>query len=126
MADKDFLQRKSPFSDHLGIKPINKGESYQLKILPKHTNSNGSAHGGAIFSLADRAFASVVNSRGRVAVAMEMKINYLSPVWAGDVLRASARIIKEGKKTTVCLIEVTRKKELVAILLATAFNINRS
>ena len=124
MTEKQFLRKKSPFSELLGIKPVKKGAAFQLKILPRHTNSNGSAHGGAIFSLADRAFAGAVNSKGRVAVAMEMKINYLSPVWAGDVLQARAKRLKEGKKTTICLIEVTRKKELVAILLATAFNIN--
>ena len=94
MAENKFLKQKSPFSDLVGIKAVHKGAAFQLKVLPRHTNSNGSAHGGAIFSLADRAFAGAVNSKGRVAVAMEMKINYLSPVWAGDVLQARARRIK--------------------------------
>ena len=125
MKTDKFTAKKSPFSDHVGIKTVNKGRVFRLKILPRHLNSNGSAHGGVIFTLADRAFAAAVNSQGRVAVAMEMKINYLSPVFTGDVLEASARNIKEGKKTTVSLIEVKRKKELVALVLATAFNINR-
>jgi acyl-coenzyme A thioesterase PaaI-like protein len=56
-------------------------------------------------------------------VAMEMKVNYLSPVSVGDVLISRCRAIKEGKRTTVCIIEVHRGKELVAYFTATAFNI---
>ncbi len=120
---QSFHQKRSPFSDLVGIKTAIQGKSYKLKIGPRHLNSNGSAHGGAIFTLADRAFAQAVNTKGRVAVAMEMKINYLSPVFAGEVIEARARNIKEGRKTTVSLIEIWRKKELVALVLATAFNI---
>lgn len=119
----DFVRKKSPFSELVGIRTVGHGKSFQLKVQKKHTNSHGYAHGGAIFSLADRAFACAVNTPGKISVAMEMKINYLYPVAVGDMLIARAKVIKEGKRTTVCLIEIKRKKELVAMILATAINI---
>ncbi len=123
MIKSDFVRKKSPFSELVGIKTVGRGKYFQLKVQKKHTNSHGYTHGGAIFSLADRAFACAVNTPGKISVAMEMKINYLSPVSVGDMLIARSKVIKEGKRTTVCLIEIKRKKELVAMILATAFNV---
>ncbi|MDD5132515.1 MAG: PaaI family thioesterase [bacterium] len=123
MTKNEFTRRKSPFTELVGIKTVGQGKQFQLKVQKKHTNSHGYAHGGAIFSLADRAFACAVNTPGKISVAMEMKINYLSPVAIGDVLVARAKVIKEGKRTTVCLIEIKRKSELVAMVLATSFNV---
>ncbi|MBN1522315.1 MAG: PaaI family thioesterase [Candidatus Aureabacteria bacterium] len=125
MSSNDFLKKKSAFSDFIGITTQDEGKSFLLKIEEHHLNSHGSAHGGVVFTLADRAFARSVNTAGKTAVAMEMKINYLLPAMKGDVLVARSHVIKEGKRTTVCLIEVTRGEEKVAILLATAFNIRK-
>jgi acyl-CoA thioesterase len=126
MNENAFLKKRSPYCEHLGIFTDNGGRSFKMKVEDKHMNAQGVAHGGAVFSLADRAFASSVNTPGKMAVAMEMKINYLRPANPGDVLEAASRIIKEGRQTTVCLIEVTRGEEKVAIVLATAFNIRQS
>ncbi len=123
MIKNDFVRKKSPFTELIGIKTVGQGKYFRLRVQIKHTNSHGYAHGGAIFSLADRAFACAVNTPGKISVAMEMKINYLSPVSIGDMLTARAKVIKEGKRTTVCLIEIKRKSELVAMILATAFNV---
>jgi acyl-CoA thioesterase len=123
MIKNNFLRKRSLFTELVGIETVSRGKYFRLRVQKKHTNSHGYAHGGAIFSLADRAFASAVNTPGKISVAMEMKINYLSPVSVGDILIAQAKVIKEGKRTTVCLIEIKRKKELVAMILATAFNV---
>ena len=42
----------------------------RMLIGPRHHNAIGTAQGGAIFTLADFAFAAAVNSRGHVAVAI--------------------------------------------------------
>ena len=97
MENNDFLSRKSAFSELVGIYTPDGGRTFLLKIEEKHLNSHGSAHGGVIFTLADRAFAHSVNKKGKTAVAMEMKINYLLPAMKGDLLTARSRIIKEGK-----------------------------
>ena len=126
MENQGFLNAGSPFSDHVGITGDVASGRLCLEIKEHHLNSHGTAHGGAIFTLADRAFACVVNRKGQKAVAMEMKINFLSPVRLGDRLETAPRIIKEGKRTTVCLIEVKRGEEAMALITATAFNLNQS
>jgi len=125
MSDNAFLNKKSPFPDHLGMTVCDDGESVSLEVQEQHLNSHGAAHGGVIFTLADRAFGYSLNKHGKKAVTMEMKINYLSPVWKGDVIIARSKVVKEGKRTTVCLVEVKRGEENVAVLLGTAFNINK-
>jgi acyl-CoA thioesterase len=120
-----FYKKPSAFTRSVGIQTIGNGRAFRLKIRPCHANVMGHCHGGAIFTLADRAFACAVNSKGKTAVAMEMKINYLAPVKVGDLLEARAKTIKQGRSTTVCLVEILRKKELAAVVLATAFNVNR-
>jgi acyl-CoA thioesterase len=122
MKVQPFHKRSSAFSKLIGIDTLPGGRACRLIIRSRHANAMGNAHGGAIFTLADRAFSCCVNAKGRTAVAMEMKINYLSPVVIGDVLTARARMLKKGRSTTVCCVEVMRKKELVAVVLATGFN----
>ena len=124
MKNEELLKKPSAFARHVGIGLHEGGRLFRMKVRLCHANAMGYAHGGAIFTLADCAFARAVNSKGRTAVAMEMKINYLLPVKVGDVLEARARIIKAGRKTAVCIVEVRCKKDLVAIVLATAFNIS--
>ena len=124
MKSVKFHKRPSAFGRLVGIETSKDGRSLRLKIRPCHVNVLGDCHGGAIFTLADRAFSCAVNSRGRAAVALEMKINYLLPVKVGDVLTTRAKIIKEGRSTSVCQVEVWRKKALVALMLATAFNLS--
>ena len=48
-----------------------------MKIEKNHTNALGFAHGGAIFSLADYAFAHACNYGDNVAVAVQVSINFL-------------------------------------------------
>ena len=56
-------------------------------------NFNGLAHGGAIFALADAAFAAASNAHGRVAVALSMSIQYLNAPSPG------ARLVAEGTES---------------------------
>jgi acyl-CoA thioesterase len=121
---KNFLLKRSPFTHAVGIKTSSDGKTSTLKIGKQHTNTTGYCHGGVIFSLADRAFACAINPSEKMATALEVKINYLSPVKVGDVLTTKTRLLKEGKRTTVCFIEVLRGKEPVAVALATGFNLD--
>jgi len=62
-------------------------------------NALGTAHGGAIFSLADQAFALAANRRVEPEVAISATINYMKP--ATERLEAVARRIEENNKTSV-------------------------
>jgi acyl-CoA thioesterase len=66
-------------------------------------NSNGTVHGGAVFSAADAAVAVALLSllKGGVRIAtVEMKINFIRAVEKEDVI-AEARILHRGRRTAV-------------------------
>lgn len=79
-------------------------------------NFNGSANGGAIFSLADYAFAVASNSHGQPAMGITMTMHYLAPGSTGDCLTAVAVEEKEPGRLGLYRIEVKNEQEdLVAL-----------
>lgn len=60
-----------------------------MTIRDDMVNGHAICHGGYIFLLADSTFAFACNSYNRNTVAQGCSIDYLAPVHAGDVLRAT-------------------------------------
>jgi len=61
----------------------------------------GTLHGGVLCALADTAMGVAfftVLEEGESLTTLELKINYLKPVWKGK-LTASAKVVKRGKIT---------------------------
>ena len=77
-----------------------------LVLDERHRNAFGGVMGGAIFTLADFAFAALTNDRERVVVAQQVSINYLSPA-KGNRLVATARYRKDGRSSCVVNVDVT-------------------
>ena len=77
-----------------------------LKIEARHRNAMGNVMGGAMFTLADFAFAIASNFDQKSAVSHSSTITYLSAP-KGDVLYAEAVKIKAGRSTCFYKIEVT-------------------
>ncbi|WP_246998164.1 PaaI family thioesterase [Halosolutus gelatinilyticus] len=71
----------------------------RLEITDELTNFHGTPHGGAVYSLADAAFAAASNSDGETAVALETNISYLDAVDVGTVLTATAEETHAGGRT---------------------------
>jgi acyl-CoA thioesterase len=69
----------------------------RMQIEDKHLNSVDVVHGGALFTLADLAFAVASNSHGQVALAINAHITYLRAVQKG-VLYAVATEVDQPKK----------------------------
>ncbi len=61
-----------------------------MKVEDKHLNSVDITHGAAVFTVADTAFALASNSHGRVALALNMSINFLKATGYGSILTAEA------------------------------------
>jgi acyl-CoA thioesterase len=81
-----------------------------LEIKETMTNFHGMTHGGVIFSMSDMAFAAACNSYGKVAVALNISINFLKPSYPGDILVAEAIESHSGNKTSLYTIIVKNKK----------------
>lgn len=77
-----------------------------MTLTGRHKNANGGIMGGAIFTLADFAFAVAVNNVHRPTVAQQVSINYLSAP-RGARLIARARQRRDGRTTCVYIVDVT-------------------
>ncbi len=84
---------KDLLAKHLGIEILEAGPGYaktRLVVDNRHLNGYGMTHGAAVFALADMAFATASNSRGKKAVALHMDIYFLRATGKGDELVAVA------------------------------------
>ncbi len=80
-----------------------------LDITENSLNGLGVVQGGAIFTLADLAFAAASNSYGQSVVALESNISFIRP-GSGKYLRAEAREVNRGRSTCVYTIDVTNEE----------------
>jgi len=96
-----------------GVEIIEAKEGYckaQLKITKKHLNAVNVVQGGAIFTLADFAFAVASNSRGQLALAINVNITFLKGV-SGGTLYATASEFDDPKKLGAYDVIVTNEKD---------------
>ena len=78
----------------------------KMTVAPEHLNGFGVCHGGAVFSLADFAFAVASNSHGTLAMAINANISFVKAVNAG-VLYAEAREETRNPRLGTYAIRVT-------------------
>ena len=80
--------KKDVYAFHSGMVLEELGEDYAVCSLPIHEgllNANGGVQGGAIFTLADLAFAALVNNVHMPTVAQQVSINYLNAPKGGKL-----------------------------------------
>ena len=109
---KQVIEQKLPFATiakTLGIEAISIDEGVAVLAMDtdteKHANPMGTVHGGVLTDLADLAMGSAFSTvieENESFTTIELKINYLKPVW-NDRLTATAKVMKKG--STVGLIE---------------------
>jgi len=93
----------------------------KMEIRDKHLNSCDTVQGGAIFTLADFAFAVAVNARGNMAVSVETSIRFFKAVQSG-ALYAEAKVLNEHAKLETYETRVTNANgDLIALFTATAY-----
>jgi len=91
-----------------------------LTLRPDHLNANGAPMGGAIFTLADFAFAVAANGFAeKITVSQHVSMTFLSPA-KGLELLAEARCLKAGR--TTCLYQVDVRDELGTYVAHAAVN----
>jgi acyl-CoA thioesterase len=129
-SDDDSFQRiaaffeRDRFARENGMRVLEVRLGYaraELMVGSRHMNSIGILQGGAVFTLADLAFAAASNSHGVVAVGSQADITYFKAVRAGK-LTAVAEEISRTHKLSTCLIRVTdEENNLVALFKGLAF-----
>jgi len=97
-----------PVAQLVGFKVIKAegGQSQmELEAGPQHANPMGTLHGGILCDIADAAMGMAHASllvEGETFTTLELKINFLRPVWSGR-LRALGRVVRPGR--TISLVE---------------------
>jgi acyl-CoA thioesterase len=109
---EDLRERmaRDPYCEHLGIDLVDVGSgeaTTELTITEDLLNFHGTPHGGAIYSLADAAFAAASNSHGDTAVALETNVSYLDAVEEGTTLTATATETHRTRRTAEYEVVVT-------------------
>jgi acyl-CoA thioesterase len=88
------------FAKFIGLKIIHIEPDYakvEMQITDNHLNGMNMVQGGAIFTLADYAFAAAANSNGLITVGINATIAYYK-VPTGKVITAEARKIAGQNK----------------------------
>ena len=123
-AEEYFKNDKFAYSN--GMSLVDLGEDFsvcRMDLDERHLNANGGILGGAIFSLADLAFAALSNNIHKPTVAQQVSINYLAAP-KGKTLMAKADIIKSGRSSTIIQVTVTDESgRKVAIFTGTGFKL---
>ncbi len=106
------------FARHCGIELVSVAPGQaraRMKLGPRHWNGLEMTQGGAIFTLADFAFAAASNSHGTAAVAINVSISFLKGTKSGT-LWADAREVQKNFKLGSYSVEVKDDTgELVAL-----------
>jgi acyl-CoA thioesterase len=107
---KKFLTRDQ-FCEFIGVEllEVEPGRAKtKMEIKEHHLNGVGIVQGGAIFTLADLAFAAAANSHGTVAVGINVDIAYVKAV-SGGILYAQATEESLGSKLATYAVKVTNQ-----------------
>ncbi len=85
---------------------VNPGEAViEFQATKAHANPMGTLHGGVLCDIADAAMGIAYSSNleeGESFTTLELKINFLKPIWQARLL-AVGRVVKQGR--TVGLVE---------------------
>ncbi len=121
----NFFRENDLLAKHLNMDLIEitpGGSKVRMPVQKIHLNGVQTAHGGAIFTLADFAFAAASNSHGEVSVAIQTSITFHKAVTEGTVLIAEAKEIYRNPKLGSYQIDVkTEEGDLVATFQGLAY-----
>ena len=92
----------------------------------RHLNGGGVCQGGAIYTLADIAFAAVTNSHGILSLGLSNTITFLKSAQLGDTITAECTELLNHHKLPYCDIKITNQHgELLAVMTGLAYRMKK-
>jgi len=116
--------KKDQFANLLGIElvELSLGRAVARMTLRKdHYNSISIAHGGAIFTLADLAFAAASNSHGLIAVAINANISFLKATSTGTLTATAEEVSRSRKLATYTIRIQDEEGNVIALFQGTTY-----
>ncbi|HWR25087.1 MAG TPA: PaaI family thioesterase [Methanosarcina sp.] len=118
MEDVKRFFKKDNFAANSGIELLEVSPGYakaRMKIEEKHLNALRTVQGGALFTLADLAFAAASNAYGNAVVAINVNISFVKAETSGT-LTAEAKETSISPKIATYSVNITDDDgDLVAI-----------
>ncbi len=123
MTLKEFFQRDR-FAATIGAELTEIGEGWakaRMLVEERHLNGGDVCQGGAIFTLADLAYAAAVNSHGTLTLAISTNITYIKSAGKGW-LYAEAREVADHSRVPFTEVRVTNEAgDLIAVFTSTGY-----
>lgn len=123
MTLEEFL-KDDKFAVHSGVEllEVEPGRAKaRMDIQQLHLNAGNVVQGGAIFTLADLAFAAAINAHGYLSMSVETSIRFFKGVNTGT-LYAEAKVVDMHRRLATLHVEITNEKEeMIALFVATAY-----
>jgi acyl-CoA thioesterase len=120
---------KDQFATHCGIELLSVAPGTaraRMALQPHHLNSIGIVQGGAIFTLADFAFAAASNSYGTVAVAINVSISFIKAVATGTLIAEASENSKSSRLGTYTVQIKDEAGQLIAVFQGMVYRKNES
>lgn len=122
---KDLLNSGDRFANSCGMRLTAISEGYaraEVEVEDRHLNAAGVCQGGVYFTLADLAFAAVMNSHGPVTLGVQNSITYLQSARKGDRLIAEAEEVFNHHRLPFCETRIKNQNgELLCIVTGSAY-----
>lgn len=113
---RQFRNSHNNFAEFLGLEITEIGPGYARAKMPvrkEFRNPIGSVHGGCIFTIADAAGCSAASSYGYHITTISNNLNFLNPGINTNILYATTREIKRGKRILVYDVSVTDENDIL-------------
>ena len=105
------------FAAEAGVAIIEAGTGYckaKMEIEEKHLNAANVVQGGAIFTLADLAFAVAANSRGQLALAVNVNISFLKGKSSGTLFAIATEVADPKRIGAYDVLVTDERDEVIA------------
>ncbi|MDG6251463.1 PaaI family thioesterase [Methanocalculus sp.] len=122
--DAEQFLNADRYAQENGIELIEAGAGHArvaMQVQPKHLNSHGTVHGGALFTLADCAFAIASNSHGIPAAAINASISYLTAAREGRLIAVAEEFAKSKRLASYTVIITDEHENRIAIFQGMVF-----
>ncbi len=123
MTLKEFF-KKDKFAANAGVELLAVEAGYakaRMLVTQEHLNAGGVCQGGALFTLADLAFAAVANEKKKLTLSVAANITFLRPAGLGYVY-AEAREAGGGFRIPFIEVRITNEAgELLALMTSSGY-----
>lgn len=124
MTLKDFF-KGDRFAALAGVELLEAGEGRaraRMLVTHDHLNGGGWCQGGALFTLADLAFAAAVNSHLQLTVSTSSNITYFKSVGEGTMVFADAKETVNHHRMPYAEVRITDEQgDLIALFTSSGY-----